>query len=94
MRDDLGMPIPRVVVADLTAAAEETALRRARDASAAGQEVVYLGAAEPLATAWVVRAEDAGTVVVVADEHAGQQLATALADLGLADVAVEVVAPG
>lgn len=93
MRDDLGMPIPRVVVADLTGAAEELALRHARAASADGDEVVYLGGSEPVATAWVVRAEDAGRVVVVAGDTAAQALRAALADLGIDDVALEVLPP-
>ncbi len=93
MRDDLGMPIPRVVVADLTGAAEELALSHARAASADGEEVVYLGASEPVATAWVVRAEDAGRVVVVADDAVAHALRTALAELGTDDVALEVLPP-
>lgn len=93
MRDDLGMPIPRVVVADLTGATEELALRHARAASADGDEVVYLGASEPVATAWVVRAEDAGRVAVVADDDAAHALETALAELGLDDVALVVLPP-
>jgi sarcosine oxidase gamma subunit len=72
------MPIPRVVVADLSGASEELALRHARAASA---------------DAWVVRAEDAGRVVVVAGDTAAQALRAALADLGIDDVALEVLPP-
>lgn len=93
VRDDLGVPIPRVVVADLSGAAEERALRRAREVSADGEEVVYLGASQPVATAWVVRAEDAGRVLVVADDAAAQALRAALAELGIDDVALEVLPP-
>lgn len=94
MGDDLGVPISRIVVADLTSAAEDVALRRARDRSAAGDEVVYLGGSDPVATAWVVRAEDASAVHVVADGPAAEELRTALEALGLGDVDVAVLAPG
>jgi thioesterase domain-containing protein len=94
VRDDLGVRIPRLVVADLTACGEDVALARARAASAEGQEVVFLGACDPVATAWVVRAEDAPRVHVVADEARAQALRAALVDLDLADVEVSVTAPG
>jgi hypothetical protein len=41
----------------------------------------------------VVRAEDAGRVVVVAGDTAAQALRAALADLGIDDVALEVLPP-
>lgn len=95
--DDLGVSISRIVVADLVSepdAALDVALRRARERSADGDEVVYLGSSDPVATAWAVRAEDASAVHVVAVEATVQELRAALVGLGLDDVEVRVVPPG
>lgn len=106
MRDDLDVQSSRVVVAilDLDTApdtvtddapdtASDTALRSARTASAEGHEVVYLGRSDPQATAWAVRAEDAATALVVADDASAQQLREALDAMGLHEVQVSRVAP-
>ncbi|WP_311209676.1 MULTISPECIES: hypothetical protein [unclassified Aeromicrobium] len=102
MGDDLDVQSSRVVVAllgpdpDLDPdhdTAHDTALRSARKASADGHEVVYLGRSDPQATAWAVRAEDAATALVVADEASAQQLRDALDAMGLHEVQVSRVAP-
>ncbi|KQP27375.1 MULTISPECIES: hypothetical protein [unclassified Aeromicrobium] len=105
MGDDLDVQSSRVVVAilDLDTAldtdtdtapdtASDTALRSARTASAEGHEVVYLGRSDPQATAWAVRAEDAATALVVADDASAQQLREALDAMGLHEVQVSRVA--
>ncbi|GAA0204204.1 hypothetical protein GCM10008944_22580 [Cytobacillus oceanisediminis] len=77
----------------VTDTASDTALRSARTASAEGHEVVYLGRSDPQATAWAVRAEDAATALVVADDASAQQLREALDVMGLHEVQVSRVAP-
>lgn len=91
VRDDLGVQITRIVVAALGDAGADVALRRAREESAAGREVVHLGAADPTSVAWVARAEDAAAVVVVAADPDVRRLREALVELGLPDVTVAVV---
>ncbi|MCR4513571.1 hypothetical protein [Aeromicrobium sp. 50.2.37] len=106
MGDDLEVPFSRVVVALLGPdpdpdpdrdpdpdTAADVALRSARTASAEGHEVVYLGRSDPQATAWAVRAEDAATALVVADDASAQQLRDALDAMGLHEVQVSRVAP-
>lgn len=94
MSDDLDVQSSRVVVAVLDADAEpDAALRSARTASAEGSEVVYLARSDAQATAWAVRAEDAATALVVADEASAQQLREALDAMGLHEVQVSRVAP-
>lgn len=104
MGDDLDVQSSRVVVAilepdiapdadDAPDAVTDAALRSARRASAEGHEVVYLGRSDPQATAWAVRAEDAASAMVVADDASAQQLREALDAMGLHEVQVSRVAP-
>lgn len=91
VRHDLDVQITRIVVAALGDADVDVALRRAREETAAGHEVVHLGASNPTSVAWVARAEDAAAVVVVAADPEVDRLRDALGELGLPDVAVVVV---
>ena len=94
MRDDLDVHIPRLVVANLLDdAALDVALRRARAATLDGTEVVYLGSSDATGTAWAARAADAERVAGGADDEAADAVRSALAEIGLADVEVEVVRP-
>lgn len=106
MSDDLDVQSSRVVVAilepdtapgsvtdDAPDTAPDAALRSARTASAEGHEVVYLGRSDPQATAWAVRAEDATSALVVADDASAHELREALDAMGLHEVQVSRVAP-